>query len=234
MVRRRLDDSRAPLAWQLPLVAALGTALAAAMIGLVLLKGPVQDAGTWSSASGASTATWNAADVTYVQAMLWHQDQAREMARLVLGRATRPELRRLSRSMRAAQSNDVAHLTAWLRAHGHGDFSDGPDHRPTAPADRWFAGMMAPPQLRTLASTTGQRFDFLFVDMLIEHHRGVIVMADEVLADGRDAEITLFAKRAKTYAHRELRQLTAWRQRWAEPFLRQLTPRTAQPMPASS
>jgi uncharacterized protein (DUF305 family) len=48
--------------------------------------------------------------------------------------------------------------------------------------------MMARSQMRTLAATSGQRFDFLFVDMLVEHHKGAIVMSDEVLADGRDAE----------------------------------------------
>ena len=44
--------------------------------------------------------------------------------------------------------------------------------------DRWFAGMMAETQVRSLAASTGQRFDFLFVDMLLEHHKGAIVMAE--------------------------------------------------------
>jgi uncharacterized protein (DUF305 family) len=97
-----------------------------------------------------------------------------------------------------------------------------------------FAGMMARSQLRTLAATSGQRFDFLFVDMLVEHHKGAIVMSDEVLADGRDAEIALVASRTATYSRRAIGQLTTWRRRWAEPFLQELTPPAAQSMPASS
>ena len=122
--------------------------------------------------------------------MLWHQEQAQELASLV--------------------------------------------HSNTQPADRWFAGMMARSQLRTLAATSGQRFDFLFVDMLVEHHKGAIVMSDEVFADGRDAEIALVASRTVTYSRRAIGQLTTWRRRWAEPFLRELTSPTAQSMPASS
>ena len=94
--------------------------------------------------------------------------------------------------------------------------------------------MMARSQLRTLAATRGQRFDFLFVDMLVEHHRGAIVMSDEVLADGRDAEIALVASRTVTSSRRAIGQLTTWRRGWAEPYLRELTSPTAQSMPASS
>jgi uncharacterized protein (DUF305 family) len=124
-------------------------------------------------------------------------------------------------------------MTAWFRARdpAAGDYLV---HSDTQPADRWFAGMMARSQLRTLAATSGQRFDFLFVDMLVEHHKGAIVMSDEVLADGRDAEIALVACRTVTYSRRAIRQLTTWRRRWAEPFLRELTSPTAQSMPASS
>ena len=94
--------------------------------------------------------------------------------------------------------------------------------------------MMARSQLRTLAATSGQRFDFPFVDMLVEHHKGAIVMSDEVLADGRDPEIALVASRTVTYSRRAIGQLTTWRRRWPEPFLRELTSSTAQSMPASS
>jgi len=165
--------------------------------------------------------------------MLWHQQQAQELASLVQGRTSRPELRRLALSIRTAQTSDVDRMTAWLRARdpAAGDYVV---HSNTQPADRWFPGMMARSQLRTLAATSGQRFDFLFVDMLVEHYKGGIVMADGVLADGRDAEVALLASRTVTYSQRAIGQLSSWRRRWAEPFLQELTPPAAQSMPASS
>lgn len=231
MAQRRLAGSPAP-GWQRPqLAVSLAVVLVAAGIGAALLsRDTARDAGL---ADRPSAASWNSADEAYVLAMLWHQQQAQELASLVQGRTSRPELQRLAVSIHTAQNSDVAQMTAWFRAR---DPAAGDDlvHSDTQPADRWFAGMMARSQLRTLAATSGQRFDFLFVDMLVEHHKGAIVMSDEVLAHGRDAEIALVASRTATYSRRAIGQLTTWRRRWAEPFLRELTSPTAQSMPASS
>ena len=232
MAQRRLAGSPAFLGWQRPqLAASLAVVLMAASIGAVLLSsGPDRDAGPPGSPSATS---WNSTDRAYVLAMLWHRQQAQELASLVQGRTSRPELQRLALSIRTAQTSDVDRMTAWLRAR---DPTAGGYlvHSDTQPADQWFAGMMARSQLRTLAATSNQRFDFLFVDMLLEHYKGAIVMADGVIADGRDAEVALLAARTVTYSERAIGQLSRWRRRWAEPFLRELMPPAAQSMPASS
>jgi uncharacterized protein (DUF305 family) len=232
MAQRRLAGSPAFLGWQRPqLAASLAVVLVAASIGAVLLSsGPDRDAGPPGSPSATS---WNSTDRAYVLAMLWHQQPAQELASLVQGRTSRPELQRLALSIRTAQTSDVARMTAWLRARDP-TASGYLVHSDTQPADQWFAGMMARSQLRTLAATSNQRFDFLFVDMLLEHYKGAIVMADGVIADGRDAEVALLAARTVTYSERAIGQLSRWRRRWAEPFLRELMPPAAQSMPASS
>ncbi len=154
--------------------------------------------------------------------MLWHQQQAQELPGLVQDRTFRAELQRLALSIRTPRSADTARMTVWLRARdpAAGDYLV---HSDTQTADRWFSGMMTRSQLRALATTSGQRFDFLFVDMLLEHDKGAIVMAAWVLADGRDVEVARLARRAVISAQRAMRQLTGWRRNWAEPFLRQLT-----------
>jgi uncharacterized protein (DUF305 family) len=232
MAQRRLAGSPAGPGWPRPrLAVSIAAVLVAASIGAVLLsRGPARDAGSLASPSAAS---WNSTDMAYVLAMLWHQQQALELAGLVQGRTSRPELQRLALNIRAAQRSDVPWMTAWLRARdpAAGDYLV---HSDTQPADRWFAGMMASGQLRTLAATSGQRFDFLFVDMLLEHYKGAIVIADGALANGRDAEVALLAGRMVTDSRRVIGQLSNWRRRWAEPFLRELTPPATQSIPASS
>jgi uncharacterized protein (DUF305 family) len=72
----------------------LAVVLMAASIGAVLLsRDPARGVGPPGSPSAAS---WNSADRAYVLAMLWHQQQAQELASLVQGRTSRPELRRLA------------------------------------------------------------------------------------------------------------------------------------------
>ena len=112
-------------------------------------------------------------------------------------------------------------MTAWLRARDPAA-SGYLVHADTQAADRWFTGMMATSQMQALAATSGQRFDFLFVDMLVEHYKGAILMAGQVLADGRDVEVAVLATRAVANSQHAIRQLSDWRRRWAEPFLREL------------
>lgn len=230
MAQRRLAGSPARPGWQQPqLAVSLAVVLVVASIGAVLLSGgSARDA-----RSPASTpASWNGTDRSYVLAMLWHEQQAQELAGLVRGRTSRVELQRLALSIRTARGTDVARMTTWLWARdpAAGEYLV---HSDTQSADRWFAGMMARSQLRTLATTRGQRFDFLFVDMLLEHYKGAVVMAAWVVADGRDAEVARLARRAVIAAQRAIRRLTGWRRHWAEPFLRQLTTPAAQSMPAA-
>jgi uncharacterized protein (DUF305 family) len=221
----RLRPSRPPArpGWPhlLLLVVALG--------GLLLWAGRSLDAASPPSAAASTHAIdqWNPADTAFVQAMVLHRQQALQMANLVQGRTARPELLRLARRIQLAQDPEMAQLTARLRdrspsvaSGGVGDVSGGAD-------GRWFDGMMAPPQLRTLAATTGPRFDFLFVDMLLAHHNGAVVMAGEALADGGDPQVGQFASSVLTGQQQEIGELTTWRRRWAEPFLRQLGQATA-------
>jgi uncharacterized protein (DUF305 family) len=235
MSRRRVAGVGTHAAWQQRLMAVtLSAVLVTVMVGLLTALGkPARDDGRHYDPQAGLPAPWSTADAAYVQAMLWHHQQARELANLVQGRTTRRELRGLAHSMHTARSDDIRQLTAWLRAHDVADSSDDAAYQHPEEAGRWFAGMMAPSQLQTLASTTGQRFDFLFVDMLVEHHKGAVVMAHEVLLNGRDPEVKILARRAAISSNRSIRQLTRWRRRWAEPFIRQLTSRGAQPTPAS-
>jgi hypothetical protein len=117
MARRRLAGLRARPGWPQPrVVVPRVAALAAVMIGVVLLSGPARDAGTPGRVPAASTASWNTADTAYVQAMLWQQQQAQHLASLVEGRTTRPELLRLALGIRTAQSSDLSGMAAWLPA----------------------------------------------------------------------------------------------------------------------
>ena len=218
----RLRPSRPPArpGWPhlLLLVVALG--------GLLLWAGRSLDAASPPSAAGSTRAIdqWNPADTAFVQAVVLHRRQGLQMANLVQGRTARPELLRLARRIQLAQDPEMAQLTARLRDRGP---SVAPGGVSDVSGGRWFAGMMAPSQLRTLAATTGQRFDFLFVDMLLAHHNGAVVMAGDALADGGDPQVGQFASSVLAGQQQEIGELTTWRRRWAEPFLRQLGQVTA-------
>jgi uncharacterized protein (DUF305 family) len=192
--------------------------------GLLLMAGRSPDAvrPRGGGAAGQANGQWNAVDLAFVQAMVLHHEQALQMAGLVQDRTNRPELLGLARRIQLAQDTELGQLTARLRHPSTSVSSSGVGHADGGQDGRWYVGMMATTQLQTLAATAGQRFDFLLVDMLLAHHDGAVVMAGEVLADGRDPQVGQFASSVIADHQRKFRELTTLRRRWAAPFLRQL------------
>ena len=198
--------------------------LAVALGGLLLSAGRSWDAASPSSGGPPAAAIdqWNPADTAFMQAMLLHRKQALQMTSLVQGRTARPELLRLARRIQLTQNSEVAQTAALLRDRRTPVSSNQVGHASGGEGGRGYAGMMARTQMRTLAATTGERFDFLFVDMMLEHHNGAVVMASEVLADGRDPQVGQVASSVIADHQRKFRELTTLRRHRAAPFLRQL------------
>ena len=141
-------------------------------------------------ATGAA-ATSGDADVEFAQGMIAHHEQAIEMAEMALDPSVgaRPEVDDLAARIRAAQDPEIDQMTAWLDDWGASivmDTSDGHDMSS-------MAGMMSVEQMDALAQATGAEFDRLWLEMMIEHHEGAIVMAEEAAADGTNADVLALA-----------------------------------------
>ncbi|TVR62938.1 MAG: DUF305 domain-containing protein [Gemmatimonadales bacterium] len=73
--------------------------------------------------------------------------------------------------------------------HGEPDHVMGHDHA-------GMAGMLTPAQMESLAASTGQEFDRLFLEFMIYHHEGAVQMVHELFASdagGQEGEIFGFA-----------------------------------------
>ena len=55
-------------------------------------------------------------------------------------------------------------------------------------------GMLTDEQLHALEDATGEEFDRLFLEGMIQHHRGAIEMADAVAKRGSDVRVTEMAE----------------------------------------
>ena len=58
----------------------------------------------------------------------------------------------------------------------------------TAPDQPVMPGMLSPAQMRTLAEAHGPAFDRLFLEGMIQHHRGALDMVDDLLTHADAAE----------------------------------------------
>jgi uncharacterized protein (DUF305 family) len=54
-------------------------------------------------------------------------------------------------------------------------------------------GMMSAEEMKSLESATGQGFDTAWLEMMVRHHEGAVVMAKAVQADGSSVEAKTLA-----------------------------------------
>ncbi|WP_053174983.1 DUF305 domain-containing protein [Nonomuraea sp. SBT364] len=146
---------------------------------------PGEEARTLSpaeAATAAPTPSANAADVTYVQDMIVHHQQALDMAILAPGRAASAKLKSLASRIADTQGPEIQWMRTWLQEQGQ----RVPDHHA---AHEGMPGMATPEQLAGLKAATGEDFDARFLQLMIAHHQGAIEMSERVLTGGSHIRI---------------------------------------------
>jgi len=123
--------------------------------------------------------TYSEADVRFMQDMIPHHNQAIEMAVLVEDRTERSELIDLAERIEKSQKDEIDFMQGWLEARGE-DVPD-PDSYDAMHVTHKMAGMASPEEMDRLAASEGEAFDKLFLELMIDHHKGAVDMVDELL-----------------------------------------------------
>lgn len=147
--------------------------------------------------------TFTEGDVRFMQHMIVHHAQAVEMVALLETRGASPVVQALGRRIALSQEAEMALMREWLTVRGqplemsgmgsgdhaaHGAHAGhdmaGHDMAGHAMADDrpLMPGMLSPAQMRTLAAASGAEFDRLFLEGMIQHHRGALDMVDELMS----------------------------------------------------
>jgi uncharacterized protein (DUF305 family) len=139
----------------------------------------------------AAERTHTPADARFMQGMIPHHAQALDMTSLVPARTTRRDVLLLAERIEVAQGDEIAWMQRWLQDRGEeapmaggGHAHHGAGHHALMP------GMLTPEQLAQLAAASGSEFDRLFLEFMIQHHEGALVMVDDLLASPGAAQLT--------------------------------------------
>lgn len=168
---------------------------------------PSGDTAPGSSSSASAPGEHNEADVAFVQGMIPHHRQAVEMAELAASRSENPEVLDLAARIGGGQQPEIDTMVGMLREWGaeipaeggmagmdHGGMGDmGGDMGGMGHGG--MSGMMTPEQMQGLEQASGSAFDRMFLQMMIEHHRGATEMAQTELQDGADPEAQALAQK---------------------------------------
>ena len=118
-------------------------------------------------------------DITFMQDMIPHHNQAVQMAELVGDRTNRQELVDVAGRIDISQVDEIEFMQQWLRERGEG--VPDPTAHDAMHTSHKMAGMASPEQLADLAQAVGTAFDRMFLELMITHHEGAVKMVEELL-----------------------------------------------------
>lgn len=149
--------------------------LAVVLTGCVTVNVPESPVEPTSSAS-----TFSATDVMFAQMMIPHHQQAIDMSNLALATSTDPDIIALATEIKAAQGPEIDQMTRWLNEAGAS--VNGGDHA----GHMNMGGMLSEQEMTLLSNSVGAEFDRLFLEGMILHHEGAIMMARMIQDSTRD------------------------------------------------
>jgi uncharacterized protein (DUF305 family) len=122
--------------------------------------------------------------------MIGHHAQAIEMTALLPTRTTREDMRLLARRIELSQADEIHWMERWLQVRGKAV----PDsHAHHAHGAVLMPGMLTPEEMTRLADAAGRDFDRLFLESMIKHHEGALVMVNDLfMTDGAGQESEIF------------------------------------------
>ena len=149
------------------------------------------------------------ADVRFMQGMMAHHAQALDMTALVPARTSRDAMRLLARRIEASQADEIAMIKEWLAArgeqavaaHAHGDHGGA-----------LMPGMLTAAEMARLEKARGDDFDRLFLELMIKHHDGALVMVEDLFATeraGQEPDVFAFASDVEADQQMEIDRMAA-------------------------
>ncbi len=134
--------------------------------------------------------SYTAADVAFVQNMITHHEQAFEMIALIDQRSRSRDLPKLAERMEISQRDEIKLLEGWLTQRD--EQLPGGQHQHGTHHNKLMPGMMIDAEMEQLAGASGPAFDRLFLQYMIRHHQGAVIMVEELLAGGNAQEPNVF------------------------------------------
>lgn len=160
------------------------------------------------TAADLSQVRYTAADVAFMQGMIGHHAQALEMTALLSSRTSRDTMRLLGRRIELSQDDEIKMMQRWLEARGqavpgpHAHHGDG----------ALMPGMLTPAEMAGLAAATGPAFDRLFLELMIKHHDGALLMVQQLFSTpgaGQESEMFAFASDVDADQRMEIDRMAA-------------------------
>lgn len=139
-------------------------------------------------------------DALFLDGMIMHHQGAIVMAQQALAESEHDEVRQMSEAIISAQQAEIEQMQSW-RSEWY------PDVEPTM-GGGMHMGMMEIP------TDSATPFDQRFLEAMIDHHQGAILMATEALNQSEHEEVRSLSEQIIDDQQAEIEQMRAWLSEW--------------------
>ncbi len=115
----------------------------------------------------------------FVEGMIPHHEEAVDTAKQVIARGESSEVKELAEAIVTAQEKEIADMKTWYKAWYGTDYKDIGTYQP---------------MMQDLTSLSGKDLDRVFLQDMIMHHMGALMMAQHVAASIEHPEIRTLAE----------------------------------------
>lgn len=162
-----------------------------------------------AASTDLSRVSFTPADVAFMQGMIGHHSQALEMVALIADRTSRDDMKLLGKRIELSQIDEIQMMQDWLRARGQTLPDPHAHHQHGATL---MPGMLTSEEMEKLNAAKGVDFDRLFLEGMIKHHGGALVMVRDLFATpraGQDGDIFAFASDVEADQQMEMDRMGA-------------------------
>lgn len=163
----------------------------------------------WSRVQ-SSRMSFTQADVDFMVGMIGHHAQALIMSDLAPENGASQQIQTLAARITNAQKDEINSMQNWLRdrdlsapeihIEGLELIVHGADHSSHHNHTN-MPGMLSDEQLKNLSETRNEEFDKLFLEYMIQHHKGAVTMVDSLFStDGAAQDEEAFRLAADIHA----------------------------------
>ena len=154
-------------------------------------------------------------DLRFIDGMTPHHEGAITMAQEALQKSTRPEIKQLAQAIIDAQQKEIAELkqwrTAWYPTASATPMMYSADMGHTMPMSEEMKSNM---RMDMNLGAADDQFDLRFINAMMPHHQGAVVMAKEALEKSDRPEIKKLAQDIISSQTQEIAQMQQWKKAW--------------------
>lgn len=154
-------------------------------------------------------------DLRFIDGMTVHHQGAVNMAKEVLAKSKRPEIKKLANNIIAAQNREINQMKEWRKTWYPKASSTPMAYHP----QMGHMMEMTPEQMQSMMMSmdlgaADTQFDLRFLNAMIPHHEGALVMAQDASVKSKRPEIKALSQEIVTSQKQEIEQMKQWRQAW--------------------